>query len=814
MLSSILKRVPAAESYLPPYRFHLTPTVINLADERCMFVVRCRGIPFEAVSEGMLNNNFDALNDLFLSLGKSVGGRLAIWAHLDHYQTQFTADYKFEFKWLQGFAEQYLSKFSKSDVFENFFYLSFVLKPGANDTIEECVRELEEVQITVEQTLSAYDCEVLTTYEQKEHLFSEVYEFMGYLCNGFWERVPVTSLPLNSAVQSSTHYHDYKLIEVRYPDGGNRFGAYADLKGFPGATKRAMLNSLLELRFPFLLTMSFSFIEQGPAIKMIAAAENKLLSAGDKATEQLADMKAGQGAIQAGDIYFGEFHSSIAVFGPNAKATENRMASARATLSGSCATLYVPATISAPETFFGQFPGNVKRRTRPMPKTTRNLVGMFSMNTYSSGKQFGNPIGDGTAVMPMFTPVKGVYHLNFHYSIPDQDERGEKRAGHTIITGATGVGKTTIQTVVMGFVSRFNTKIFALDKDGSMRGLIEALGGTYFKLEGGEPTGLAPFQLEDSTATRNYLYDLVAACGRRADSELTSEDTKDIKRAVDNVFELPFAARRFGAVLQSIPDRGQDCLARRLANWCYGSDGEADGRFAYALDNPRNNFDWDNFRRVGFDVTDFLVDGHPATEPILSYLLHLKSILQKQDGVLATVIEEFWLPLQYPTTCAQILEILKVGRRRDEFLILVTQSPEDASASPILPTILQQTPTKIYLPNPDAEYKPESGTGGYHRFNVTPKEFKRIKAFGKESRLALVKQGAQSAVVRLDLEGLKEDIAVFAMAKDDFPLMEAAQRQAGTHPDLWVPAFKKLRRDSRAKAQQVVPANSTEEEMQ
>lgn len=70
-----------------------------------------------------------------------------------------------------------------------------------------------------------------------------------------------------------------------------------------------------------------------------------------------------------------------------------------------------------------------------------------------------------------------------------------------------------------------------------------------------------PFQLPDTPQNRNFLYDLVGACGRKAGQEGTAEDTKDIKRAVDNVFELPFEQRRFGVLLQSIPDRGSGCYS-------------------------------------------------------------------------------------------------------------------------------------------------------------------------------------------------------------------------------------------------------------
>jgi type IV secretion system protein VirB4 len=793
-VSAILKRHLAGEDHLPRYNYHVRDTIVSLDDGRVMFTVRAKGVPFEVISDGVLENNYDSLNGLLLSIAKSTGSRLAVWAHLDHYETRFDADYRFSYQWLRELSAKYMRQFTGKPILENAFYLSFVLKPGLNDELDECVKELEAIQLTVLQSLRMYECEVLGTYTHGGHQFSQAYEFIGYLYNGFWERIPVTSLPMHQVIESSDLHFAYKTLETRTPGGGQRFSSLFDLKDFPEPTTRGKLNPLLELPFPFLLCCSFTFLNGADALRTINQTLNKMASAGDEAVEQMSDLAAGKGAIAAGEVYFGEFHCALLVHGASPKQAEDRGTTAGTTLSGSCGTLMTGATLSAPETFFSLFPGNVKRRPRPMPKTTRNLTGLFSMNTYSSGKQFGNPIGDGHAVIPLQTNTHGVYHFNFHYSLPDIDVRGDKLAGHIVLFGATGVGKTTLQTTLIAFLERFNVKLFGIDKDGSMRGMTEALGGTYFRLASGEPTGLNPFQLPDEPINRNFLYDLVAACGRRAGQELSAEDTKDIKRAVDNVFELPFEARRFGVLLQSIPDRGEDCLVRRLADWCYG---EVDGRFAYALDNPTNLFDWERFWRVGFDVSDFLKPDHPATEPILAYLLHLKTLMQRKGGLLATVVEEFWLPISYPTTAAQIMDSLRTGRRRDEFIVLVTQSPEHAIKSPLLSDILEQTPTKIYLANPDAEYTNASG-GGYIRVGLTPKEFAKLKKLGLQDYKFLVKQGGQASIVKLNLGDVLEDIAVLAMAAEDFPLLEAAKAQAGDHPDAWVPVYKDLRRRARS----------------
>ena len=111
MFSDILRRQVAGESHLPRYNYHVRDTVVSLDDGRVMFTVRCKGLPFEVISDGVLENNFDSLNNVFLSIAKSTGARLAVWAHLDHFETRFGTDYKFSYKWLRDMSARYMEQF-------------------------------------------------------------------------------------------------------------------------------------------------------------------------------------------------------------------------------------------------------------------------------------------------------------------------------------------------------------------------------------------------------------------------------------------------------------------------------------------------------------------------------------------------------------------------------------------------------------------------------------------------------------------------------------------------------------------------------
>ncbi|MGN7039261.1 conjugal transfer protein, partial [Neisseria sp. P0003.S003] len=136
------------------------------------------------------------------------------------------------------------------------------------------------------------------------------------------------------------------------------------------------------------------------------------------------------------------------------------------------------------------------------------------------------------------------------------------------------------------------------------------------------------------------------------------------------------------------------------------------------LDNPENLFNPDEFYRVGFDLTDILKPEYRPTEPILACMFYMKNIMLKRvavtRSVLVTVVEEFWLPAKYPTTQEFIIDGLKTDRKLGGFLALVTQSPKDAINSPIFDTVVEQTVTKILLPNPAAEYE-----GNYQRIGLT-----------------------------------------------------------------------------------------------
>lgn len=781
--NQVLDNQPAIEDKLPRIGRHVSPRVVNYGDGRALLVIRLSGMAFESLSEDEIASRFNQRNRIIAAAAKSKGNRLAFWNTLQRRRIDFSSRFAFKSAFMQQFASDYLKRFTTGDYFENIFHVAVLLK---YDDLAEGVQELEDLGEQLTKALASYDPEILGTYQRNGIVFSDVYKYLGTIINGVEEEVPVMAAPAYELIPTSWFHFGYEIQEIR-AENRTRFAVNYDMKDFPDTTKNGMLDPILALPAEFIFTQGFKCLGIMEAKKAVSSQSNKLKSVRDKAGHQLEELEQAEGYLSTGELAFGEYHGALTVYGDTQKKAMDAGTEVTTCFLAQCGTRFVKATASAPYTYVAHVPG-AKWIPRPMPKASRNLAAAFSLHNYSSGKSSGNPIGDGSAVMPLQTLSGSLYSFNFHYSKEDEDNLGEKLAGHTMILGTTGSGKTTLETALIGFTERFDTKIFALDKDEGLKLFITALGGIYFTIREGEATGLSPFQLPDTPENRGFLYELVTACGRDDKGKVTAEEEKQIKIAVDAVLGLDIAHRQFSRLLENIPDLGGNCLAARLGKWCHA----ANGRFAWALDNASgSNIGITSERKVGFDVSDFLKPNYEPTEPVLAYLLHLKKLMQRNGGLLATVVEEFHVPAMYPTTAGMMFDVLKTGRKRDEYLVMPSQSPEDAIKSPIFDAIRDLTITKIFLPNPSAEFE------SYQRCGLTRKEFAQLKDLEVDSRTFLIKQGNQSCFAKLDLYGMDNAISILSGNTENVTIFNDVVAEVGVDPEVWMPEFQRRRRGKR-----------------
>ena len=135
-------------------------------------------------------------------------------------------------------------------------------------------------------------------------------------------------------------------------------------------------------------------------------------------------------------------------------------------------------------------------------------------------------------------------------------------------------------------------------------------------------------------------------------------------------------------------------------------------------------------------------------------------------------------------------------------MVLVSQQPEQAMASDVWPQIRSLTATKIYLPDPEAEYS------SYERTNMTPKEFAQFKRLSKTSRTLLIKQSNQSAFATLDLHDLQDELVVLSGNKENVRMMHQVIEDVGDDPDVWLPILQRRVREIKASKKASAPRES------
>ena len=235
-------------------------------------------------------------------------------------------------------------------------------------------------------------------------------------------------------------------------------------------------------------------------------------------------------------------------------------------------------------------------------------------------------------------------------------------------------------------------------------------------------------------------------------------------------------------MLEFLDSTDQNGLHPRLARWCRG------GPLGWLFDNLEDTLSLEGSSIFGFDVTDF-IDNDETRTPTIMYLFH--RIEKLIDGRrLIIFLDEFWKLLldEYFEDFAQ--NKLKTIRKQNGLLVMFTQSPRDALGSKISHSLIEQTATKIFLPNPGADY--EDYVNG---FKLTVREFEIVKSLEEKSRRFLIKQGHNSVVAELNLRGFDDELAVLSGNTATSLLVEKLVESLGSDPTDWLPVFQQARKN-------------------
>jgi type IV secretion system protein VirB4 len=267
----------------------------------------------------------------------------------------------------------------------------------------------------------------------------------------------------------------------------------------------------------------------------------------------------------------------------------------------------------------------------------------------------------------------------------------------------------------------------------------------------------------------------------RGEPSIDAREETDLEQALRGTLALSIESRRLSRLIEFTDSTRHDGVYARLSKWCHATHGE----YAWAFDNEADAIIPRLGQRaiVGFDVTHFLT--HEVLRgPVNRYLFHLVERLV--DGrKLVCWVDEFSNALADPDFQSFADNAPKTWRKLNGALCMATQTARSVLASPIARTLVEQTATKIFFPNPNA-----SSEDYVEGFGLTEREFTLIKEqIEPGSRAFLVKQGHWSVLCELDLRRFGAELAVISSRRDSVDRLHRLLERLGSDPGQWLSQF-------------------------
>lgn len=290
--------------------------------------------------------------------------------------------------------------------------------------------------------------------------------------------------------------------------------------------------------------------------------------------------------------------------------------------------------------------------------------------------------------------------------------------GHGLILGPTGKGKSTfIAYTAVQALRYYPVKIFAFDKGNSLYTLCKACGGSHMNIgDTSSPRTLAPFQYCNTDLERAWLLNWVDKLLLLNNHRTTPDDRDLVSKAIKMVYENTQNKEAYSSYIPSfnafLRELQDNKMKSALAAY------SQTGLMAGLLSGNTDAIEYSHF--TVFEVEHLLGLGPNWSIPVLMHLFN--RIEHELDGTPAFLyIDEAWAAFSNEVFCQYIFKWIKELRKKNCAVILSTQSLSDLEQSGLLDNLIENTASKVFLPNPGAMAN-DTSRRLYERFGLNSRQ--------------------------------------------------------------------------------------------
>ena len=530
----------------------------------------------------------------------------------------------------------------------------------------------------------------------REHLRDELVNYLHFSLTG--EPIELNIPPAGAYLDAVLGGRELWAGDT--PKLGHQFIACVAIEGFPMESWPQMLDALEHLAIPYRWSSRMIYLDQHEMLGELRKFRRKWkqqvrgfvsqifrTQSGTVNEDALLMTQEAEAAIaktSSGLFGAGYYTPVIVLMGPDrAELLENARLVLREVLREGFAARV--ETINTLEAWLGSLPGHPVPNVRRPLIHTDNLADLLPLASVWTGKDTcpcpyypkgSPPLAHAAAVGG--TP----FRLNLHHG----------DVGHTLVFGPTGAGKTTLLcTVAMQALRYQGMRIWSFDYKRGMLATAKAVGGQHYDIAADHngPT-FCPLSVLESDADLAWAEDWIAICFELQMGRAPQPGERDAIHRAMMLLRQADSERTMTHFVSQVQDE-----TIRAALRYYTLEGALGGMLDAEHDSVRLG------RFVVFEMEDLLALKEQAAVPVLLYLF--RRFERSLDGTPSLLmLDEAWTMLGKSAFREKIHGWLRLLRSKNCAVVMATQSLSDAIRSGIMDVLIESCPTKIFLPNEEA----------------------------------------------------------------------------------------------------------------
>ncbi len=476
-----------------PYVTLVDDKTVRLRDNSFMTCIRVEGLNAATTSD----NELDSMKKAFAGVVAQMGPNFTVYTHKVSRKVDLTTELEplkgsdfstaIDERWNKGLRDRELRdsiltisivRTGRLKKTAGLFQRASNLIDGASDARD--IEMLEEVCRFMRSAIGTKATRILTASS------GDLLGFLGSVQTGD-ERPIYPSGALNVIADDILSDRvTFTAGGFRLEDGplGERYGQIRVLKTYPPQSWVTIFDDFA-MPCDYVITQSFTPISNNAAADMIQRKRRIMNSTADvraQAGEQLAALHE---RVLVQDVSLGNHQLSIALLDKD-EVKVRELVSELEGVATNCGARLVKDNFVKKAHYFAQFPGNLATRSRMNVITNVHFADYASLHRTPLGKA-GKDVPWETPIAVFPTAGGSSYRFSFHRR---GSAEGEPPAGHTLILGDTGSGKTVLASFLMAQARRTDTRVFVFDYRRGLEMVTRAMRGRYSVIESGMPTEL------------------------------------------------------------------------------------------------------------------------------------------------------------------------------------------------------------------------------------------------------------------------------------------------------------------------------------